>query len=880
MPNPIIQQYGLNKLKELQRSPYNYLDGLNIEKTPHQIEAFLAALKALKTGGIILADEVGLGKTIEAGLVIKYLLSYNAKRIMIVVPPPLRKQWQDELLEKFNIESQIPESKYSVSFRDIDLWNNYFQKKDAIVVIIQYGMAPWFIKKFPNVVWDCFVFDEAHRLRNLGNGAKMPQKLFDVTKSVPKLLLTATPLQNNLRELFALSQYIDEKIFVSSKTFDMFYVKTEDYAGLKEELKPILHRTLRKDVAEYLRFSNRECFLIDFELSKEEAVLYKLANEYLQRPILYAITLQNNGLVKMVVRKLLASSSFAVVETFERLRDRLITLKQNTKVESAQVSLKSFFDLLDSDDDESEGFEEEEEDIEQIERERYRKEIDDELTEVEQIIEIASRITENSKSKAVIDALKFAFELQAEKGFPNKALIFTESKRTQKYLIETLIKAGFDGILLFNGEVSDPTNKVLYNAWRARNPHRVTNNPGVDLKQAMVEEFRDNAKILVATDVASEGLNLQFCDTVINYDLPWNPMKIEQRIGRCHRFGQKRDVYVFNLLNTQNEADKRVYEILDKKFNLFKGVFGASDDALGLLESGSSFERKIQEIYDKCRSAYEFKLAFDKLEKEINAKRNKKGRELKNILQTVTSDEKKKHLNQEALRLSNYYKQREQWEQISKGVSPMLPGTILEILDYNVNFKYYPNIKHGYIFVGSLANPSEQIMAVLCLCDLDGNVISSDTREIVQAFNRVPVDLFRNITSFDDILPIVRYCYDNVLAKMIEEYNNDRAPIVELNHKRLMNWASNQKSLYDIESEDLRKEIEVLRSRKEASKYFKEKIDIQKQIDNKLTKLKNRDEKMFAEKQKIDNKALQLHEEFRKSFQTNVTLIPNVVVRF
>lgn len=878
MSNPLIQQYGLNKLIELNRSPYSYLEDLNIEKTPHQIEAFLASLKALKTGGIILADEVGLGKTIEAGLVIKYLLANNAKRVLIVVPPPLRKQWQDELLEKFDINSYIPESKYVVNYRDIDLWNHRLKKKEPVVVIIQYGMAPWFIKRFSDVVWDCFVFDEAHRLRNLGNGTKMPQRLFNVTKNVPKLMLTATPLQNNLRELYALSQYIDEKIFDSEKSFYMNFVKTEDYSGLKEELKPILHRTLRKDVAEYLQFSNRECFLTDFELSKEEAILYKLTNEYLQRPVLYAITIQNNGLVKMVVRKLLASSSFAVVETFERLKERLLTLKQRTKIENAQISLKGFFDLIDSDEDESEGFEEE--DIEQIEREKYRNEIENELVAVEQIIEIASRIKENSKSKAVIEALSFAFELQTEKGFPNKALIFTESKRTQKYLMETLEKAGYDGILLFNGEVSDPINKVLYNAWRARNPKRVTNNPGVDLKQAMVEEFRDNAKILIATDVASEGLNLQFCDTVINYDLPWNPMKIEQRIGRCHRFGQKRDVYVFNLLNTQNEADKRVYEILDKKFNLFKGVFGASDDSLGLLESGSSFEKKILEIYDKCKNAYEFRAAFDKLEKEINAKRNRKGRELKNILLTVSSDDKKKHLRKEAARLENYYKQRETWEKLTKDVFPMKLGTILEVCDEDIHFEYSSDIKHGYIFVGSLMSSNEQVMVVLCLCDSGGNVVSTDTREIVQAFKNIPENCFKKVTHSEDILSKMRYCYDNVLVKMNEEYRMENAAIISLNKKRLLNWANSQKNMYDNESEDLRKEIEGLRLEKEKSKYFKEKIDIQKKIDTRIIKLKNRDEKMFAERQKIDTQAMQKHEDFKKSFEADLTLVPNVVIRF
>ncbi len=878
MSNPLIQQYGLNKLIELKKSPYSYLEDLNIEKTPHQIEAFLASLKAIKTGGIILADEVGLGKTIEAGLVLKYLLSNNAKRIMVVVPPPLRKQWQDELLEKFSLESYIPESKYAVNYRDFDLWNHYFKKKESLIVVIQYGMAPWFIQKFSDVVWDCFVFDEAHRLRNLGNGAKMPQRLFNVTKYIPKLLLTATPLQNNLRELFALSQYIDEKIFVNEKTFDMYYVKTEDYSGLKEDLKPILHRTLRKDVAEYLQFSNRECFLMDFELSKEEAILYKLTNEYLQRPVLYAITIQNNGLVKMVVRKLLASSSFAVVETFERLKERLLILKQNTKIENASTSLKDFFDLIDSDDDESE--EVEEEDIDQIEREKYRREIDDELLAVEQIIEIASKIKDNSKSKAVIDALRFAFEIQTDKGYSNKALIFTESKRTQRYLAETLEKAGFDGILLFNGEVSDPTNKILYNAWRARNPRRVTNNPGVDLKQAMVEEFRYNAKILIATDVASEGLNLQFCDTVINYDLPWNPMKIEQRIGRCHRYGQKRDVYVFNLLNSQNEADKRVYDILDTKFSLFKGVFGASDDALGLLESGSSFERKILEIYDRCRSAYEFRIAFDKLEREINAKRNKKGNELKNILLTVSSDEKKQHLRKEANKLSNYYKQIETWTKLTEGISHMQPGTVLEVENFELQFEYNSDIKHGYVFVGSLVNSNEHMMATLCLCDINGEVLSTDTREIVQGFKKVPNECFKIIDSSNDILSRIRYCYDNAVVKLNEEYINESASIIAVNRKRLHNWANSQKSMYDIESDELKREIEELKYKKEESRFFNEKIDIQKMIDNKTVKLKNRDEKMFVEKQKIDLQAEQKHEDFKKNFEINLTFIPNVVIRF
>ncbi len=878
MSNPLLQQYGINKLHELKKSPFAYLEDLNIEKTPHQIEAFLFSLKALRTGGLILADEVGLGKTIEAGMVLKYLLSKDEKRIMVVVPPPLRKQWQDEMLEKFSINTIIPENKYSVRYRDFDYWNYVLRKKESLVIILQYGMAAWFIKQFPHVVWDCFVFDEAHRLRNLGNGAKMPQQLFNVTKGVPKLLLTATPLQNNLRELFALSQYIDEKIFVSEKTFDLYYGKTEDFSALKEELKPILHRTLRKDVSEYLQFSNRECFLIDFELSKEETVLYKLTNEYLQRPLLYAITFQNNGLVKMVIRKLLASSSFALVETFERLRERLVLLKKSTKVQNAETSLKTFFELIDSDDDEEEEFEKD--DLDDIETEKFKKEIDDELESVEQIIKIASMIKENSKGRAVIEALKFAFELQTEKGYPNKALIFTESKRTQKYLAEILIKAGFDGLLLFNGELSDPANKLLYNAWRARNPKRVTNNPSIDLKQAMVEEFRDRAKILIATDVASEGLNLQFCDTVINYDLPWNPMKIEQRIGRCHRYGQKRDVYVFNLLNSQNEADKRVYEILDKKFNLFKGVFGASDEALGLLESGSSFEKKIMEIYEKCKSAYQFRMEFEKLESEINAKRNRKSNELKSLLQLISSEEKKIRLGQEHKRLLNFYQEIERWSVLTNGVSPLPNGTILGLGNRPINFKYNNNVKNGFIFSGSILNSNEVVMAILCVCDLEGNVLSIDNREIVQTFIDIPKSAFTPLQPSGELLKKIKICYENVEIKVKSEIKKDQEAIIEITKKRIFNWANSRKQLYDLESEELRKEIEDLKIKKDKSLYFNEKIDIQKIIDFKLNKLSLRDEKMFVEKQKIDSEAENKIELKELNNNFKITLIPNVIIIF
>lgn len=879
MTNPLLEQYGIQKLKHLEKSPYAALFESNINYTPHQVEAFLAALEALKTGGIILADEVGLGKTIEAGLVIKYLIKSGAKRILIAMPNSLRKQWQEELSDKFNIKTYIPENKYSVRNRDKDLWRHRFEKDEPIVVILQYGMADFFINNFPSVSWDCFVFDEAHRLRNLGNGAKMPLKIFKATNGVPKIMLSATPLQNNLRELFALSQYIDENIFVDEETFNNNFIKNEDFSGLREEIKPILHRTLRKDVAEYMDFSNRESFLIDFSLSKDEAILYELANRYLQKPMLYAVTTQNNGLVKMVVRKLLASSSFAVVETFEKLKNRLLILQESTKVEKADISLADFFYLIDSDADDIE--DQEEDNIELIEKNKYKKEIEQELNEVENIIKIASSIKENSKSNAVIDALKFAFELQTEQNYPKKALIFTESKRTQKYLVEKLNKAGYDNILMFNGEMNNPETKAIYNAWRARNPEKVTNSPSVDLKHAIVEEFRERAEILVATDVASEGLNLQFCDTVINYDLPWNPMKIEQRIGRCHRYGQTREVKVFNLLNRENAADKRVYEILDTKFHLFKGVFGASDDALGLLESGSSFERKIQEIYDTSRTVAEFNRAFGKLEREINAKRNKKGRELKHILVSVSSDDKKKNLQKEAKRMENYLKQVEQWNEITKDTKPS-SQKIMIIQNYDISLKYNENIKNGYIFVGSFIDNrnNEFLLPVLCVFDLEGNIITSEPYEVLQTFKTVPNINFEDYNPNRKEMGKIYDMYQQLAPILKRDYIDLNRNIIVKNKKRLDNWSQNRKDQYANDSQDIRDEIESLKYQKESSKYFQEKIEIQKKIDKKTDALLKRDQRMFDAKAKIEEELRKQHEKFIEQFDVDGIINPNLVIKF
>ena len=176
-----------------------------------------------------------------------------------------------------------------------------------------------------------------------------------------------------------------------------------------------------------------------------------------------------------------------------------------------------------------------------------------------------------------------------------------------------------EGIVLFNGTNNDSRAQAIYQDWLERHngTDRITGSKTADTRAALVEHFRDRGTIMIATEAGAEGINLQFCSLVINYDLPWNPQRVEQRIGRCHRYGQKFDVVVVNFVDRTNEADARVYNLLSQKFKLFEGVFGASDEVLGAIGSGIDFERRIAEIYQKCRNPEEIRASFEQLQRDL-----------------------------------------------------------------------------------------------------------------------------------------------------------------------------------------------------------------------------------------------------------------------
>ena len=599
-----------------------------VDLNPHQIEAALFAFRSPLSRGAILADEVGLGKTIEAGLVISQLWAERKRRILCITPASLRKQWNRELLEKFFIESMILESKNYKKLEKEGAENPFEQPGEVVICSYQFAKAK--AEQLQQVQWDLVVVDEAHRLRNVYKKSnKIARAIRDAIGSSPMILLTATPLQNSLMELFGLISFVDPHLFGSEESFRSQYATrpgaaTDGHlAALKNRIAPVCQRTLRRQVTEYVPYTNRISITQDFTPTDSEAQLYDAVSSYLQKEELQALPNSQRQLITLILRKILASSSFAISKTLGKLIARLeLKRLEATAVDTEEVS-GVVGDDLDHADELQEEWKEDGEESEGSDAptpQQVSAAIAAEIEELRSYKNLAESITKNAKGEALLAALKAGFGKMKEIGSSQKALIFTESRRTQTYLKELLTNSGYEGkIVTFNGTNTDPDSKQVYADWLKTHEGEdcITGSRSADSRAALVEHFSNEATIMIATESAAEGVNLQFCNLVVNYDLPWNPQRIEQRIGRCHRYGQKFDVVVINFLNRSNEADQRVFELLAQKFRLFDGVFGASDEVLGSLETGVDFERRIFEIYQGCRTKDEITSAFDSLQGEL-----------------------------------------------------------------------------------------------------------------------------------------------------------------------------------------------------------------------------------------------------------------------
>lgn len=619
-----------------------------IDPNPHQIDAVVFALQRIPEGGCILADEVGLGKTIEAGLVIAQLLAEGRQRILLIVPKALVGQWQTEMYSLFGIQVREggpdPEA---------------FSGSGVFIVHREFAGG---LKGAPLIssadAFDLVIIDEAHeifagiykRFDKAGDykADASEAQIADRVRSflrpagTPVLLLTATPIQNSLAELWGLVQYIEstDELLGRLPTFrDVFCdgsdrgLNADQALELKRRLSTVVQRTLRRQAQAFLEvpFVDRRTKLIEFSMGPAERLLYDQVTAWLMDPYSCAFSPKNRRLLLIGFHRRMASSLAALRASLERVADRL----RNQLQDADQTSSELFDDDVLIDEFTSE-FEEDRDDVVRIQAAEWNESqlvpsepppeqqpltvqrLQAELERIEGFISQANSIPRDSKAESLLDTLRVIREHGQQGSGSGRVVIFTESIRTQESLFDLLVQNGFTPgeVTLFRGDNDHPRAKEAYERWMSEvgqhiaEQHRASRS--ISVRLALIHEFRTRSSVFISTEAGAKGLNLQFCETLINYDLPWNPQRIEQRIGRVHRYGQRRGVTVLNFIDRGNEAQRLTFEILSQKLDLFGQVLDASDVVLyepatdapepligGL---GVEFESQLRQIYRDAKS--------------------------------------------------------------------------------------------------------------------------------------------------------------------------------------------------------------------------------------------------------------------------------------
>ncbi|WP_404428655.1 DEAD/DEAH box helicase [Sutcliffiella horikoshii] len=481
---------------------------------PHQLEVARNVVEEMN-GKAILADEVGLGKTIEAGLILKeYMIRGLVKKVLILVPASLVSQWAIELNQKFYIPAIGQKKSY--------VW----EQCDVVVSSIDTAKRSPHREIINSLEYDMVIIDEAHKLKN--NKTKNYEFVQNLKKKFC-LLLTATPIQNKVEEIFNLVSLLKPGHLGSESNFtEVFRAKNrklenDDY--LKELVNKVMIRNRRGDTGIDWPKRNVESCIIEF--SKEEQDLYNAINELKTDPYV-PITSQFSI---MTLQREACSSREAVYYTVKNMIER--KQQENPKYQPTQGLLNIF-----------------------------------------EKIDLVGR---NSKAEKVLELIQKVND---------KVIIFTEYRATQMYL---------QWFLKQNGITSVPFRGGFKRG----------------KKDWMRELFKNHVQVLIATEAGGEGINLQFCNHIINYDLPWNPMRLEQRIGRIHRLGQERDVNIYNFA-TSNTVEEHILKLLYEKINLFERVIGELDDILTNMEI-KNLEEHIQDIMLHSKSEGEMKIKMENL---------------------------------------------------------------------------------------------------------------------------------------------------------------------------------------------------------------------------------------------------------------------------
>jgi hypothetical protein len=604
-----------------------------IDPNPHQIDAVMFALGRIPEGGCILADEVGLGKTIEAGLVLAQLRAEGKRRLLIIVPKPLLGQWQNELFTLFGIEVRIGSARPNAfDGTGVFIVGRELAGTETVSGILASG-APF----------DLVVVDEAHELfagiyrrydrrgdyKEESKDALIAYRVREAIGAAPVLLLTATPIQNSLAELWGLVQYVEPTgtLLGNLDTFRNVFCPGDDAVigggqddELRRRISSVCQRTLRRQAQEFLErpFVQRHCRLFEYAMEPDERALYDDVTRWLMEPNLVAFSGGSRHLLLLGFHRRMASSTSALAASLERVGARLDSIANGQSVQDFAVH--EFLADLEEDDDEIDQ-EVSATPTPRADPARARAE----LERVRTFAGRARRLGPGAKAGALLRALKQLGE--------RKVLVFTESIATQDFLLELLVVNGFPptDVTLFRGTNESPRSLQALDRWLTENPPREKVGRDIAVRLALVHEFKTRSRVMIATEAGAKGLNLQFCHVVVNYDLPWNPQRIEQRIGRCHRYGQEHDVTVVNFISAENEADRLTFEILARKLDLFGRVLDASDHVLHepatdapeaiAASLGVAVERELQRIHEQARSKEQLVRELEGLRDEVDARR-------------------------------------------------------------------------------------------------------------------------------------------------------------------------------------------------------------------------------------------------------------------
>lgn len=478
----------------------------DIKVYPFQIAAASFALRSPYQRGFILCDESGMGKSYEAMMIITQRWYEGKNRLLLAIPnADLLTQWVELIEQYYTIPYVVLMSLQDCQAVTDESTQNPFAGE--VLIITTYDFLAEQEAAAADVVWDLIVFEEATALASVYmEDNKKAKALKRIAKDACKLLLTGTPIEKNIMDLYGLIYFIDESILPSEQEFLQRYLRRpENYPELTDKVSKYCFRTLRSQAKRYAQIPNRIPVTYEYSLSNSEQELYDKLFAYCQKQQNIAFPEMNAYDLSLRLLGILGSSTAAILQTLQGIIKRL---------EKNPIA-------------------------------------HEELLQLKEMEQIAKSIAIDAKTKALLKSLEKGWGLLKKMGAAQKALIFTESVATQNY---------------------------LYNILKERYPTAIYNG---STDYTAIQSFKSSAQILISTDLGSRGFNLTECSFVIQYDLLYNTLKMEQRIDRCHRLGQQNDVVVLSFIDKNNFADVRKLELTNKRMLVADGVFGLSDEVVG-----------------------------------------------------------------------------------------------------------------------------------------------------------------------------------------------------------------------------------------------------------------------------------------------------------